>query len=138
MFRKGQPSFQLRVFFTFCHPWLSLQAVFVEWLYVGEPGEFANSRRLQALVAKSQLHCRVVEHDFGRRPAGGFVASGHPWAALVAFDAALCAAMLQFQYVAVGNEASADAGNGIFLKKEMEDGKVERVTLRFLLGWPGS
>ena len=52
-----------------------------------------------------------------------FVSAGHPWAALVAFDAALCAAMLNFQYVAVGNEASADAGNGIFLTKEM-DGQV--------------
>lgn len=49
--------------------------------------------------------------------------AGHPWAALVAFDAALCAAMLKFQYVAVGNEASADAGNGIFLERT-KDGKA--------------
>ena len=65
---------------------------------------------------------KAMSMDRSRR----FVSAGHPWAALVAFDAALCAAMLNFQYVAVGNEASADAGNGIFLTKEMVDGQVSR------------
>eukprot|EP00435_Cladocopium_sp_Y103_P016365 s836_g4.t1 len=111
---------------------LKHQAVSAEWLYVGEPGEFRGSRRLQGIVERSQLPCHVVEHDFGVKAMSmdrsrRFVSAGHPWAALVAFDAALCAAMLNFQYVAVGNEASADAGNGIFLTKEMVDGQVEHL-----------
>ena len=50
---------------AFPMPLVSSQAVSAEWLYVGEPGEFRGSRRLQSIVERSQMSCHVVEHDFG-------------------------------------------------------------------------
>ncbi|CAK0885866.1 unnamed protein product [Prorocentrum cordatum] len=89
-------------------------------------GEFSGSPRLQGIVEASGSTCLVMEHDFGldqvaevraRRQLGrGFKVQGNPWAALVAFDSVIVATALGFDTVAVGNERSANFGNGVFLE----------------------
>ena len=64
---------------------MSSQAVSAEWLYVGEPGEFRGSRRLQRIVERSQVPCHVVEHDFGVILGGclGWRLGGNSWGAKI-------------------------------------------------------
>jgi len=84
---------------------------------LGQNDEFLSSARLRGLVSRSGVACVNVGHDFGYAGLGACrracVPCGHPWAALVCFDAVLTALLLGFDAVAVGNERSANFGNGV-------------------------
>ena len=90
------------------------------WLYVeGGRQEFEGSWRLQEIVQRSGSPALVMTHDFQNESLAKLRRShrlhpcGHPWAALVGFDAVLVALLYGFDYVVVGNERSANYGNGI-------------------------
>ena len=92
------------------------------WLYVGDGrDEFDQSRRLKAVVGRSGSPALVMAHDFQYKALsrlrisrrGRLHSCGHPWAALVGFDAVLAAILEGYDYVAVGNERSANYGNGV-------------------------
>jgi len=84
-------------------------------------GEFDRSERLQEIVGRSQSACLVVEHDFGlaqlstvlgktrRVLLDTYAAEGHPWAALVAFDAVVVARLKGFSAVCRRREWSVPA-----------------------------
>lgn len=96
--------------------------------FLSDPeGEFADSWRYEALCDLAQCE-RVIVADFAwpaanwrqhqrvrkSTPAGAkWDDSARLWAALVAFAAALAARMRGCGYVAVGNERSANLGNGV-------------------------
>jgi hypothetical protein len=95
------------------------------WIHVGNhPNEFQESWRLQSIIRATRQKCIqaafLLEHDFldpvwvNEVAQTGYMPCGHPWAALVAFDAVLSAIMGGFNYIAVGNERSANYGNNVF------------------------
>ena len=90
------------------------------WLYVGDGRkEFQGSWRLQTVVQRSGSPVLVMAHDFQTEALAKLRRSrrlqpcGHPWAALVGFDAVLVAILSGFDYIAVGNERSANYGNNL-------------------------
>ncbi|CAE7795844.1 murL [Symbiodinium sp. CCMP2592] len=91
------------------------------WFYVGDGRkEFQGSWRLQTVVERSGSPVLVMAHDFQtealaklRRSKRRLQPCGHPWAALVGFDAVLVAILAGFDYIAVGNERSANYGNNL-------------------------
>lgn len=95
----------------------------LSWLYVADAIEgvdlFRDGWRLPALVQSSGLQCLHLSHDFGYRDLEScrrsYTPCGHPWAALICFDALLVSLLLGFDYVAVGNERSANFGNGVWI-----------------------
>ena len=95
----------------------------LSWLYVADVVDgtdaFRDGRRLPALVRASGLPCLCAGHDFGYRDLAACGRSkapcGHPWAALVCFDALAVSLLLGFGFVAVGNERSANFGNGVWV-----------------------
>ena len=90
----------------------------VHWIYVGDGlREFSNSKRLKNMTQGDE--CLVLAFDFkyakiaassGRRKP-----LGHPWAALVAFASVCAAEIYGYDGVVVGNERSANFGNGVFV-----------------------
>jgi len=95
----------------------------LSWLYVADVVEgvdlFRDGWRLPGLVQASGLQCLHLSHDFGYRNLESCRRSntpcGHPWAALICFDALLVSLLLGFDHVAVGNERSANFGNGVWV-----------------------
>ena len=95
----------------------------LSWLYVADVIEgvdlFRDGWRLPALVQASGLQCLHLSHDFGYRDLEScrrsYTPCGHPWAALICFDALLVSLLLGFDHVAVGNEHSANFGNGVWV-----------------------
>ena len=98
----------------------------LSWLFVSDTAsasgktELEGSPRLQGIVAASGSPCLVVSHvfdygDLARCGFGTMEAAGHPWAALVCFDSLVVALILGFDSIAVGNERSANYGNGMFV-----------------------
>ena len=96
----------------------------LQWLYLEEePGEYARNWRLEALARESgtrqpvllathNWRCPRWEAARQRR----FTPCGHPWAALVAFVSALVARLHGHSAIAVGNERSANEGNGTYME----------------------
>ncbi|CAE7585331.1 murL [Symbiodinium natans] len=102
------------------HQMLQDAGVMPTWLYVGDgQQEFQESWRLQAVVQRSGSSALVMSHDFQNeallklRKSKKLRPCGHPWAALVGFDAVLVAILHGFDYIAVGNERSANYGNDL-------------------------
>lgn len=92
------------------------------WLYVADGvQEFQNSPRLQEVVRLSGAEDVLVlahdfhYHDFACVRSGMFEPCGHPWAACVGLSAVLACRAFDFDAIAVGNERSANFGNGVFL-----------------------
>eukprot|EP00897_Mesotaenium_endlicherianum_P010491 jgi/Mesen1/9470/ME000063S08920 len=93
------------------------------WFFLGDHcGEYARSWRYDAIVSASGASEPpvVMAHVFedpawesSCRP--GVVPCGHPWAGLVAFCSVLASAYLGFNYIAVGNERSANFGNTTYM-----------------------
>ncbi|KAJ1459604.1 hypothetical protein M885DRAFT_613212 [Pelagophyceae sp. CCMP2097] len=92
-----------------------------DWVYVADgSGEFDESKRLNAIVETSGAKCAVLRREFdydalAQRRATRHAATGHPWAALVAFDGVATAMLLGYDAFVVGNERSATFGNGRFV-----------------------
>jgi len=90
-------------------------------LYVADGlTEFEESWRLKAVCSEAGGRLHLVRHviqneNFQRTAKSFLVPCGHPWAALVLFDAVLVSQLHGLGEVRLGWERSADHGNGTFI-----------------------
>eukprot|EP01034_Spumella_vulgaris_P022051 gene22051-28146_t len=82
--------------------------------------EYSDSWRLNAVVRETECPFQLVRHNFSddnfRKHCRSYLEPcGHPWAALVLFDAVLVCCLNGITSVSLGFERSADEGNGVFV-----------------------
>jgi hypothetical protein len=83
--------------------------------------EYESNTRLQELISCTSVpNMTLVKHHFHdsqflKYSHAYLEPCGHPWAALVLFDASLIALLQGYDEVSLGYEKSADEGNGVFV-----------------------
>ncbi len=82
--------------------------------------EFSDSWRLNGLVKETDSPFQLVRHEFAspafvKHCRSYLEPCGHPWAALVLFDAVLVCCLNGIETVSLGFERSADEGNGVYV-----------------------
>ena len=82
--------------------------------------EYEASWRLQKIVEVSEKDLHIMRHEiqsptFEKHARSFLYPCGHPWAALVIFDALLVCSLQKINYVSLGFERSADEGNGVYV-----------------------